>query len=120
MILFLLLTIVSILCQIFFPWWVASIATFIVSAFVANKSVTAFFAGFLSFGLSWVAYAVYIDVGNKSILSSRIATMMDFSHPVLLFIATFVLGALIGGFSALAGYHTKGLFRKRKQGYYQR
>lgn len=58
--------------------------------------------------------ALYIDIANESILSSRIAEMMGIgSHWIILF-ATFLIAALVGGFATLTGTLFKQVFKPAK------
>lgn len=80
-----------------------------------QNGIKAFLTGFMAAGLAWFLQAIYIDIANESILSTRIAEMMGAgSHWIILF-TTFLIAALTGGLAALVGYFLKAAFKPESE-----
>lgn len=103
----------ALLLQLFFPWWIIGITAF--SCGYLFKSTQNFLAGFLAIAILWGGYAVILDSAGAAPLAERVAGIFTISKP-LLFLATSLVGGLIGGFACLSG----SLFKttKRKSLYY--
>ncbi|NBC66914.1 MAG: hypothetical protein GVY07_14815 [Bacteroidetes bacterium] len=100
---------------LFLPWWGIVIPGLIFGAWLLEGGFRAFITGFFACGFAWFFQALYIDIANESILSSRIAEMMGIgSHWIILF-ATFLIAALVGGLATLAGTLFKQVFRPAKR-----
>jgi hypothetical protein len=86
---------------------VAAVA-FVTGLSFANKPGNNFLAGFFGVGLFWLAYTLFLDLRNDHVLSTKIAALFaenlktEISY-ILLMVITVFLGALIGGFSCMAG-----------------
>ena len=104
----LIVTVLSFLLTRFLPWYGVAIAAFITGLVFSNKPGNNFLAGFFGVGLFWLAYALFLDIQNQHILSSKIALLFsdnlgtDITSGVLVMVTTF-LGALIGAMSCMAG-----------------
>lgn len=104
----------------FFSYPVLMIGVFILAYLVGGSGVMSFFAGALSFGLIWLFQAIYISVQTNSSLPDKMAELMGLGESNLLWIATGLLGFLLGGFSALTGSLLRNLFKKKRdQGVYR-
>lgn len=99
--------------QLFFPWWSAALAAAAMGAAFSRKISHAFFAGFAGIGLLWLLVSGYIHFANDGILSGRVAAMMGLPGAFSIILVTALLGALIGGLSALSGFLLKDLFVPR-------
>lgn len=75
----------------------------------------AFLIGFFAGGLAWFLQALYIDIANESILSTRIAEMMGVGSHWIILLATFLIAALLGGFSSLTGYFLKAVLKPERE-----
>jgi hypothetical protein len=98
----LLIALLSFACGLYFPWWVIAPVSFIVSLLIPQRPLAAFMAGFLALFLLWGGLALAIDLANGSILSARVAAILPLGgSSYAIVIVTGVIGALVGGGSAL-------------------
>ncbi len=91
------------LAEQFFPWWSVTICAFVVALVVQKKILLSFVSGFLSVGLLWFTWALYMDNSTDSILSSKIAVLLDVDSALILVGITGLIGALVGSFAAVTG-----------------
>lgn len=110
---FVFIVIVALVLQLFLPWWSLVFAGLAGGFFL--KSRLNFLAGFLSIALLWGGYALLLDSVGAAPLAERVAGILTISKP-LLFVATALIGGLVGGFAALTGSLLKA--DKRKSLYY--
>ena len=100
----LLTIVVSFAAGLYLPFWSVALVSFGVAAFIYQKPGMAWLAGFVSILICWGLLAFLIDTQNDSILSSRMATLFPLGgSSALLILITGVVGAIIGGLSALSG-----------------
>ncbi len=99
----LLVMLTGLLFQWFLPWWSGTIAAGLVTLFFADRSWHSVLAGFLGIGLLWIVAALWMQSGNDGILAGRMAVMMGFSSGTMVFLITFVIGAVTGGLGGLTG-----------------
>src|SRR5690242_6714779 len=95
-----LIAILAYILDLFLPWYAIGIAAFVVSIFL--NSFSNFLAGFLSIGLLWFFAAWLIDQHSSSDLASRVSQIFPFEKKTLLLVITALIGALVGGFAAVA------------------
>jgi hypothetical protein len=63
-----------------------------------------FLSGFLGIFILWGFLSLWIDLKNESILSGKIAQIIPLGgSSVLLILVTAFVGAIVGGFAAMAG-----------------
>lgn len=75
----------------------------------------AFLSGFLGIFILWAVLAFWIDVKNQSILSEKMAQLFPLGgSSALMIIVTAFVGALVGGFAAMAGSSLRPPLRKRR------
>jgi hypothetical protein len=100
----LLIAILALLAGMFLPWWSIAIVAFLVAMLLPQKIGLGFLAGFTGIFLLWGLLALWIDIKNNSLLSHKIAQLFPLqgSSALLILITAFV-GALVGGFAAMAG-----------------
>ena len=104
----LIIIISSFLLTLFLPWYTPFIVCFIVGISLSNKPGNNFLAGLFGVGLFWLGYALFLDIRNEHLLSSKVAQLFSdslgapLSGGVLLIVTT-ILGALLGGLSSMAG-----------------
>ncbi len=109
----------SFVATLFLHWYTPFIICFVVGLILSNEKGNNFIAGLLGIGLFWLGYALFLDISNEHILSSKIANLFseslntEISSGVLVMITGF-LGALLGGLSAMAGAMISDNARKRK------
>jgi hypothetical protein len=100
----LLIIIVSFAAGFYLPFWSVALVSFGVAAFIYQKPGMAWLTGFVSILLFWGLLAFLIDTQNDSILSTRMASLFPLGgSSALLILITAVVGAIIGGLSALSG-----------------
>lgn len=88
----------------FLPWWSIAIVAFIVAFLFMQNIGAGFLSGFAGIFILWGLLALWIDIKNESILSQKIAQLFPLGgSSVLLILVTALVGALVGGFAAMAG-----------------
>jgi hypothetical protein len=101
----LLIAVLSLVVQLFLPWWSVALVAF---AFCVGRPMGAgrsFLASFLGVGLVWLAYAAWQHTQSGGILTSRMAEVLKLPpSAAALLILTPVVGGLVAGFAGLAGY----------------
>ena len=95
----------------FFPWWIVAVCAFVINLFLPTKGFNAFLSGFLGVGLLWLMFAWLIDRDTSSILTEKVANLLELNHASLLVAVTGMVGGLVGGFAAMTG----SLFRNLRQ-----
>ena len=103
--------------QYILPWWGVMLGAALATMLVYNKGLSAFFAGFIGLGALWFYLAFSIDTANQSLLSSKVAALFSLASGFQMVLATALLGAIIGGVSALTGNYFSALFKKVKKNY---
>lgn len=98
----------------FFPWWSIAVVAFFFGAIIPSGQLNSFMSGFLGLGLLWLGKAWLIDYKTNAILTSKIATLLNLPQEFWVIIIAGIIGALVGGFSTLAGANFYLLLRKRK------
>ena len=92
------------LAGLFLPWWSIALIAFLVAVIIPQHIGLGFLSGFLAIFLLWGILAVWTDMQNQSILSKKIASLFPLGGSVMLLIlVTSVVGAMVGGFAAMAG-----------------
>jgi len=88
----------------FLPWWSIAPIAFIVAFFLIQHIGLGFLSGFLGIFIVWGLVATWIDIRNENILSQKIAQLFSLGgSSVLLILVTALVGAVVGGFAAMAG-----------------
>ena len=100
--------------QFILPWWGVMIGSALATLLVYNKGLSSFFAGFFGLGLLWFYLAYTIDTANQSLLSGKVATLFSLESGFQMVLVTALLGAIIGGISALTGNYFIAIFKKIK------
>ncbi len=107
--LLLLILVISFALQFFLPWWIIAPVSFGLSAWLGRTGGNAFWAGFAGIGLGWLLVSTFIHVRTEGILSDKIIKLFSLPHPSLLLLITALIGGLVGGVSAWAGYNCRQL-----------
>ena len=90
------------------PWWSFVITNILIAVAIPQRPVYAFLTGALGIGLLWFSLAFMIDNQNQHILSIKVANVLPLHGSfVALIILTTVVGALLGGLSALTGSYIR-------------
>ncbi len=104
----------------FLPWWSLAIAAFLGGMIINTRGLNAFLAGALGVGLVWLWIAWRIDYQTDSILTIKIARILQLENKNLLLAITVLLGSLVGAFAAWTGHNFRSLFiKKSREGYYR-
>jgi hypothetical protein len=91
----------------FFPWWTIAIVALALGYLSKLSTWKAFLAGFCGIALLWLGFALWRDIPNQHILSSRMALLFKLPSFGWYLAVTAILGGLIGGLSAWSGVHLK-------------
>jgi hypothetical protein len=92
-------TAVCFILQSFLPWWTMAVGAFTVAYLMGNNGFPSFLAGFFGVAILWIGMAFYIDALTHSILTEKINRLL----PINAFLATLIVGGLVGGFASLTG-----------------
>ena len=103
-----LTALLSFVVGLYLPWWSIAIAAFIAVLLVPLASGKAFLAGFGGVFVLWFLLALWIDVKNQHILSTKVAEIFPLggSSFAIIFVSS-VIGALVGGLGALSGSYVR-------------
>ena len=89
---------------LFLPWWSIAIASFIVAALIPQKPGKSFLTAFTALFLLWGGLSFWISYNNNHLLAHKISQLiLKMDNPMILILATALIGALVAGFAALAG-----------------
>jgi hypothetical protein len=99
-----------------FPWWWPAIAAYAVGYWLPKRPWSAFVAGFIGTALAWGGMAAFLDWRNHHILSDRIAQLFSLPTGLLLPPITSLLGGLMGGMGAWAGFALRAYLKPRASG----
>ncbi len=110
--LYIILVALGWLSSYLFDWWVLNPLAFVLGIWVHNQKTHIFYPSMLAGFTLWflmAAYQVDFDIKNTILLKSS----MLFNIPnILLLIIIGVIGGLLAGFGASAGYYFRNLFKK--------
>ena|SRR5271156_2480082 len=107
-----LIVILSVIAERFFPWWTIAICAFVVSLAMGLKPGKGLLAGCLGIAIFWLTTALMKDIPNDHILSRKMSALIFHSQNYpLLIVLTVIIGSLTGGLAgwsgALLGYRDK-------------
>jgi hypothetical protein len=112
MLLFIIIALLAFILQSLFAyWWLAAASAFVATILLGKGAWSSFFAGFFAIGLVWFGQAYFLNFRNEGLLLGKISELFSFS-PIIIFVITVAIGALMAGFAALSGYSIKALFKK--------
>ena len=108
-----LLGLLTLLCGIFLPqWWFVAVVSFLTALVFKEKMLKTGVITFLVVTIVWMGTAMYIDIGNESILSSRIGQILGGLSPFLLTLITGLLGGIVATLAGLTGASLNAVFFK--------
>lgn len=114
--LFLLITIVCGILQIFLPWWIIAPVAFGLSFWKARNGNHAFGAGFFAIFALWIIAGLIHTLPNENILANRIGAMLSLPETSINWVIVLLISGTIGGlaaaFSALAGFYSRQAMHK--------
>lgn len=95
---------------LYLDWWSIAIAAFIVALVIPQHPGKAFAAAFVAVFVLWGSLSYWISSNNEHILAHKVSLLiLKADNPLLLILATALIGALVAGLAALSG----SLLRKR-------
>jgi len=94
----------------FAPWWMAAIVACVAGYASRLSTGKAFLAGFCGIALLWLTFALWRDIPNHHILSTRMAQLFKLPSYILFIVVTAFLGGVLGGLAAWSGAHLRKLF----------
>jgi hypothetical protein len=109
--LFLIILIISLILQIFLPWWIIAPISFTAAAWKSKSGWDAFSSAFAAIFLLWIVVSLMHTIPNDNILANRVGQMLGvpesgFNWISVLLITGFT-GGMASGFAALAGFHCR-------------
>lgn len=109
---FILIAILSVILQLFTPWWVIAIVPFVILLWQPSRTGEAFWVGFGGIAVPWLIYGYYQHFISDGAMSDRVAKIFMLPNGILLLVITAVISGLIGGFSGLTGRWIREIFRQ--------
>jgi hypothetical protein len=95
----------SLLAQLFLPWWSLAIVAFGVCFVRSNRAGWAFLQGFAGVALTWMGYALLIHIGTDGIFTGRMGLLLFKTDGAgLPLLVTTLLGGLVSGLAGMSGY----------------
>jgi hypothetical protein len=104
----------SLLGGFIFPWWWPAVAAYAVGFWKPRRAGAAFLSGFAGPALAWAGLAAWMDQRNHHLLSARIAALFHAPDGWALIAATGVIGGMMGGLGAWAGFSLRAYARPHK------
>lgn len=84
------------------PWWIGLPCVAVVEWFMGKRGGYSFIAGFYAIALPWMVLALWLDVANERILTTRVAALFALPNiPFLLVLLTGLVGGLLGGWTGI-------------------
>jgi len=111
---FFILLLIFWITTLFLPWWALLIPAFLLGAVIFQNSVRAILSGFLAGASAWGIQVLYIDFMNESILSSRIADMLNAGSSSLVILLTALIGGMVCSCGTLLGHRFRKLLQPDK------
>ena len=104
----LLTALLSFVICLYMDWWSIAIAAFVVAICIHQKPLRSFLTGFSALLLLWGGLSWWIDIKNGHVLSQRLAILLPLGgSSFLMVLVTAIIGALVGGFAALAASYAR-------------
>ncbi len=114
--LFLFIFIACLVFQLVLPWWIICPIAMGLAFWKAKTAGNAFFSGFAAVFLLWVIVGLFHSIPNENLLANRIGQLFTLPESqfnwVIILIVTGIIGGLVAGFSALAGFYLRIAFLK--------
>lgn len=105
------------LAHLYIPfWWFFAVIAFMVSFAFGQNGVSSFLSGFIAIFLLWLALTLSSSLTNDFLLVEKMSNLIGAPHASLLILGTALIGAVVGGFSSLAGFFFKtfGDFKRKE------
>ena len=99
---------------LYMDWWSIAIVCFLVALMIRQRPGLAFLAGFLALFILWAGLSYSISTNNEHLLAHKISViLLKKDNPMMLVLATGLIGALVGAFAALSGSIMRSLFSSK-------
>jgi hypothetical protein len=109
--LFLIITAICFLLQLFLPWWIITPLAFGAAFWKAQSPAHAFWSGFFAVFTLWIMTGLFYSVPNDHILANRVGAMLGLPDTsinwIIVLLITGLIGGLAAGFCSLAGYFVR-------------
>lgn len=103
-----LIAILSLLAQLFLPWWSLSIVAFGVCFWRSQRAGGAFLQGFAGVALVWLLYAVILHSRTDGVFTGRMSELLFKTNTTVLpLLVVTLLSGLVGGLAGLSGFFVK-------------
>lgn len=99
-----------------FPWWWPAVTAYALGFWLPHRAGGAFASGFAGTALAWAAWAGFRDWRNHHLLSDRIAALFHLPAGALVLALTALVGGMVGGLSAWAGFCLRAYVKPRPAG----
>ena len=99
----LVIALLSLAAGLFLPWWTIAVVAFVVTSLIPQNPLRSFLSGFNALFLLWGALSWFISSNNEHLMASKVALILKMGNPIIMIVATALIGALVAGFAALAG-----------------
>lgn len=110
---FILILVLSLVAQLFLPWWAIVPIAFGVSYWKSASGGKAFGAGWAAVFVCWAGMALYLHSTSNGVLTGQVSQIFFKSQqPYLLLLVSSLIGGLVGGFSSLSGYLVRQAIQK--------
>jgi hypothetical protein len=96
----------------FAPWWIIVPIAFGMGLWQTRSASQAFVSGFLGVGLLWTFVAACCHLESGGLLSGRVAQMIGLPFPSSLPVLTGIIGGLLGGLAAMAGFYGRSVIKR--------
>lgn len=100
-----LIAIVSYLALLLGPWWTIAVVGFAIGYALPGR--VSFVSGFVAIALVWLVKAWLQDSSIPTSLSAQVAGVMHMSTAII-YLATVLVGGLVGGFATMTGSLLRG------------
>ena len=102
-----LIAILALFMQQWLSWWIIALVAFCVALFIKSSGFMDFMAGFLGIGLLWTLAAWWIDMETGSVLTQKIAGLLNVGKAYIIVLITGLIGGIVGGLGALSGHYLR-------------
>jgi hypothetical protein len=103
-----LIALLSVAACLYLPWWSIAIVAFAVAALIPQHPGKSFLTGFIAIFLLWASLAWFISSNNNHLLAHKVSmVILKMDSPLVLILATALIGALVAGFAALSGSYLR-------------
>lgn len=103
-----LIALLSVAACLYLPWWTIAIVAFSIAALIPQNPGKSFLTGFIALFLLWGSLSWLFSSNNDHILAHKVSLLiLKMDSPVVLILATALIGALVAGFASLAGSYLR-------------